>query len=309
MNTQQQNAIRNALEKTLGCAAFHDDFFHYDIYADYRDEMDGSTALEILTSDDPDLFFNQKMSEWYDEEEWNREQELEKDIAKSLDTSLFPDGLDEEALHNYIVDSVCFEYPFDHYYDQKFNVNIMVDTGDGNNDFVLNSVYPSYCGDYEDRIDSKAAIVWLAKTQGYSKTQLWHAMQKEELCNGSKFLNSMREEVLNISSHMNVLTFLVQMTLRQLIDLNNILKMKENIAVSKLAQNYLILDKASAVGLYDPWNGGGSILNIELEKEVRLPFTKIRSALPDGGDGYAVQSVYGNDSLWTSSISVLHTTH
>ena len=46
--------------------------------------------------------------------------------------------------------------------------------------------------------------------------------------------------------------------------------------------------------MYDLWNGGGSVFEIQLEKDVRLPIKFIRSALPDGEDGnYSVESVYG----------------
>lgn len=63
---------------------------------------------------------------------------------------------------------------------------------------------------------------------------------------------------------------------------------------------YITLDKRTETGLYDPWSGGGSVFEIQLEKDVHLPIRFIRSALPDGGDGrYSVKSVYGMcSSVW-----------
>lgn len=55
----------------------------------------------------------------------------------------------------------------------------------------------------------------------------------------------------------------------------------------------IVLGSNSMCGLYDPWNGAGSLLNIALDKEVILPYKYIDSALPDGGRGYGVANVYG----------------
>ena len=47
---------------------------------------------------------------------------------------------------------------------------------------------------------------------------------------------------------------------------------------------------------------------IQLERDVKLPVKYIRSALPDGGDGYAVESVYGMcGSAWTQGgVKMIH---
>lgn len=186
---------------------------------------------------------------------------------------------------------------------QEFYVNIMVDTGDGNYDYVLNNVYPSYCGDYDEHIDDKASIVWLTKSQGYTKTQLKKALRSEEAIDYYQkepcgFLRSMLKEVVNIASHMNTLTFLVKLSLKDLIALNRLIKLQNrnghlDDAVKNPYCGYIVIEKGTGTGLYDPWNGGGSLFEIELEKDVRLPIRFIRSALPDGGDGYSVESVYG----------------
>ena len=122
---------------------------------------------------------------------------------------------------------VYFLLPEKHFLDQSFRVNIMVDTGDGNYDYVLNSVYPCWYGSYNQKIDDRAGIVWLAKTQGYAKGQLWNVLRKGDVPAPKGFLESMRVEVANISSHMNTVTFLVEMTLRDLMELNRLIKLQE----------------------------------------------------------------------------------
>jgi len=89
----------------------------------------------------------------------------------------------------------------------------------------------------------------------------------------------------NVTSHMNVLTFLVEMTLDDLMKLNQLIQQD--------GDAFIMLNKGTETGLYDPCNGGGSCFEIELEKDVQLPVKYIRSALPDGGDGYGVNEVYG----------------
>ena len=50
-----------------------------------------------------------------------------------------------------------------------------------------------------------------------------------------------------------------------------------------------------------------SLLDIQLEKDVRIPIRFIRSALPDGGDGYSIDSVYGMcGSAWRDTVKKIH---
>ena len=123
----------------------------------------------------------------------------------------------------------------------------------------------------------------------------------------------MRVEVANIASHMNTVTFLVEMSLSDLMELNRLIRLQDrNGHFYDSRKNpycgYIILEKDTVTGLYDPWQGGGSVFEIQLERDVKLPVKYIRSALPDGGDGYAVESVYGMcGSAWTQGgVKMIH---
>ena len=96
---------------------------------------------------------------------------------------------------------------------------------------------------------------------------------------------------------MSTVTFLVEMTLAELIELNRLIKLQDRDGRHYDARNnpycgYVILDKTTKTGLYDLWYGAGSMFDIQLARDVKLPVKYIRSALPDGGDGYAVKDVY-----------------
>ena len=111
----------------------------------------------------------------------------------------------------------------------------------------------------------------------------------------------MRQEVINHGSHMGILTFLARMTLEEILELNELLKLQDRNGKKYAAEErpycgYILIDKKAECGLYDPWGGGGSILELQLEKDVRLPIRFIRSATVDGGDGCSIRNVYGTDS-------------
>lgn len=112
---------------------------------------------------------------------------------------------------------------------------------------------------------------------------------------------------------MSTVTFLVELTLEQLMELNRLIRLQDRDGVHYDSTKnpycgYVILDKNTETGLYDPWNGGGSVFEIQLERDVKLPVKYIRSALPDGGDGHSVGSVYGMcGSAWTSGgVKTIH---
>jgi hypothetical protein len=161
----------------------------------------------------------------------------------------------------------------------------------------LNSVYPCWYGRKGDPINDKAGIVWLTKQQGHTKKLLQKVLDGDAPDTG-KFLKSLHAEVLNCGSHMQALTFLVEMTFKEIIDLNMLIKQQDRNGHHYDAScnpdcGYIGLCKETVTGLFDPWCGGGSLFEIELEREVKIPIKFIRSALPDGGDGYSVDDVYG----------------
>lgn len=290
-----------------------DGTFTCELYADYRDEMSNEAAIKIITNPDPLAYFHERLSDWYFDPEYCTREELREKVSDALRNS--GEFSEEEVsdlseyLDELIYELVFFEYPEDHYLKQKFLVDIMVDTGDGNYDYTLNPAYPHWSKEKGEMIDNKAAIVWLAKTQGYGKSEMRRELEKGDVRDPNGFLQSLRQELANLPSQMAVLTFLVEMSLGELIELNKGIRLQERNGhfydATKIPYcGYIVLDKRTETGLYDPWSGGGSAFEIQLEKDVRLPIRFIRSALPDGGDGkYSVESVYGMcRSVWRSDV-------
>jgi len=311
-----ERSISDILDTLIGYDRQPDGTFTCEIYADYRDEMDNKTAIRILRSEDPMGTFWEQLEEWYQDHQWALGDELEDTVMDRLLTGPYANGLsgeDCDRVHDALVDLVDFKLPAGHFLKQSFYVNIMVDTGDGNYDYTLNSAYPCWYGSYKDVIDPKAGIAWLAKSQGYTRGQLKRALQQGDMADPHGFLDSMRVELANLSTAMSTVTFLVELTLEQLIELNRLVRLQDRDGVHYDSTKnpycgYIILDKATETGLYDPWNGGGSVFEIQLERDVKLPIKYIRSALPDGGDGHSIGSVYGMcGSAWTSGdVKTIH---
>jgi len=317
MRENLKAAVETVLDRESSCYKQKDGSYEVEIYADYRDKMDYKTAADICSSDDLRQALAEKLYEWYADYECQSCCELEKAIHKELtsDGGPYPDGLsddDEEDIKQLLWELVCWKYPVDHFLNQAFKVNIMLDTGDGNYDYTLNSPYPCWYGRYEDRLNNKSSLLWLARQQGYTKSQLWDALRDEKpppSMERYNFLDSCRVELANLSSHMAILTFLVSMTLEQLIELNRCIKLQDRNghffdATENPYCGYIILDKSTMAGLFDPWAGCGSVLDIQLEKDVRIPIRFIRSALPDGCDtGYGVSGVYDmSASAWKDTV-------
>lgn len=317
MENELREKIRNAIVDYCESNYFEKDehgCYKYKLYADYRDGFDNKDVTEILKSQNPSESFFKKVHQCWNDCIYDCESEHIKNIKSLMleaENEPFPYGMadcDEEMLRDEFQEIAYIVPPYNHYLKQRFYTNIMVDTGDGNYDYTLNTVYPAYGSIYGGTINDKASIVWLAKQQGYTKTQLKNVLNLDDTKVQKGFLQTLRVEIANEVSHMNTLCFLAEMSLEELIKVNKLIKFGDKDGVEydeKERKNcgYLIIDKKAKTGLYDPWNGGGSLFEIELEKDIRLPTKFIRSILPDGGDGWSLDSVYGMcSSCWRDDI-------
>lgn len=284
--------------------------FHTEIYADYRDEFSDETVRKICRSEAPRETFDEKIFESFENAEMEYENELLEKIREreEIAAALESGALDEDELPDYVREHHYVKLPYDHYLNQDLIIDIIVDAGDGNSDFTINQPFASWDGRNDKIIDENSAILWLARQQGYKKSELTQALRDQE-CRQSKFLKSVLQEVENTSTHMNALTFLVKMTLKEWFKLHDAIKQEDQHHPKRSkGRGFVMLDKTTTCGLYDPWGGAGSVLEIQLERDVRLPIRFIDSAWPDGARGYSVTEIYGLcSSAWTDdAIKEIH---
>jgi hypothetical protein len=184
--------------------------------------------------------------------------------------------------------------PEDHYLDQQIRVDIYIDTGDADYDFVSNAMYPHYNGRQElfEEIDEErrhASLFWLAETQGYDAKTFFEALQDDVEHTDSRFITSVFEELYNTPTHMPRLVFLRTFTLRTLL------------AIAEKDGEDIHIPTDTTCGLYDKWSGGGGPIEIKLEKPLRIP-RKIAEILPASSYEYNIMSCYGMlNWAWTTN--------
>ena len=258
--------------------------YYTELVADYRDELDKKTIEEILQSNNPLDEFYSLVWEAYIDSDLSEYNYIFETIESNWDEEEYG-AYDEheDFIVEWIFEHIRFDIPYSHYLKQDVNVNIVVDVGDGNYDFSLNN-FASYNAIKDESIDNNSSVLWLVKQQGYTKKDLSNTISKENF-KDSKFLKSIFAELVNATTHMNALVFFVKMELGEFF--------------KYLEEPYdLILPANINCGLVDFWQGAGSVLGIELEKEAKIPKEFVQVHV-DGNRGYGLQDIYGiNDGLW-----------
>ena len=273
--------------------------YHFEIYIDYRDEIDDSTAQKILESDSPRDILIERLWDLYQEQEWDIINNLVDDFKEKVDPKLLEDAniiedgnIDDYMIRDIFMDVVCIDYPVDWAEDQEFCFNIIVSNGDDNYDFWLNEHIVDEDGEVDENAE-KAGLVWLAKQQGYTLDQVAEILKNGDIEKPKTFLETVLQEVAN-GYGCEALTFCVKMTIGQAIALKE--KMESN------PNGSIVLDKRVECGLFDPREGGGSVLEIDCEKDVEIPFENIWKFYIDEkrSNRYdSIHNVYGTDSsIW-----------
>lgn len=274
--------------------------YQYTIYASYDDAFTAEDAREIVESSSD---VEETIDSYFDPDTWM--------YAENEVNDLFFDWLDEKNIARPDTDAmievqdmgiVSYSIDYDHYLNEEYKARIIVDTGDGNYDFTLN---PSYYNNYQgesggegEGIGPKASLAWLAQTQGYSIDQLKAALKDGDIKDPSGFLQSVRQEAANVTSSMNALVILVKASLKQMVN------WKHNPSAINISTEC----SGKGIGLFDAWNGGGSVLEIELEKPFTIPAEFIREFNVDVNNHYtySVDDVYGlNGSCYTKCASLV----
>lgn len=248
--------------------------FYTELFADYRDELDKRDLQDIAGSDDPREAFYDWLNDAYEDEVDQAWFNLASKCADDLE-------IEHETAWEFLTEMVEVRLPEQHFLDQEIHVDILVDTGDANYDFICNNIAPDWGGCDPDEAHAEASIFWLAGQQGYCMDYVIAALKGEET--RSAFLESLVREVENEASSINVLTFLCTMTLKQWIEVREAGR-----------RGALRIEKDAVCGLFDPWSGAGSTLDLELEHDVLLPIELAHEITPDVClYRYGVDEVYG----------------
>ena len=280
--------VKEFLAENYGYAKQKDGNYHFEIYTDYRDKIDDSTAQEILEDDSPRDILIEKLWDGYQEQEWYITDNIVDGFEEKIESKLF----EHEDIREAFMDVVCVDYPEDWALSQEFCFNIVVSNGDDNYDFWLNEHIVDEDGKVDENAE-KAGLVWLAKQQGYTFEEVVEILKKDPVERPKTFLETVQQEIDN-GYGCEALTFCVKMTLRQAIELKE--KMKSN------PNGSIVLDKRTTCGLFNPWDGSGSVLDISCDKDIEIPFTNIWKFYIDErrtNSCESIHNVYGvTDAIW-----------
>ena len=284
-NSEIQNLFFKYMDTETNYTKDTDGYYDVEMYADYRDELSDKDIEKICDSDDRRQTFYELLWEAYSSAEWEYIKEIKEGFMAWVQKQR-TDANNVEEIESWFDDEIYelinIHPDYNHFENQEVNTILVLDSGDANYDFSLN---PNYYTNYgKDELDDKASIVWLVKQQGHTKDELVKAINEEDSDNA--FIKSVVDECYNTSGSMNAVVFLGKCTIGDLI---------------RYDKNDSVLVKKNAVcGLVDLWAGGGSILDIALEKDVNVPASNVWYFGIDGGNnGYGVDSIYGLvGSVW-----------
>ena len=286
------------------------------IYKDYNDGLSKQIIKDILRSENPRDMFYEFLTEWASDYEIQcGSDDLEKEIKNSLteeEEELFDENFDE--IWDFIRDMTYFYYDEDDF-NEEVKLNLMVDCGNFNTDCTEDNVL-NYYGN--GSISPLSSMLWLSKKQKkavklrkacasiYKKDGNYVTREVHE----DRFIESCIQEFENLPSHMGTLTFLLKIKLLDLFDLIELQKRefdeegKYDPRLNTKSKSYIVIDKNTQCGLFDPWNGSGSVFDIKLDNDVKLPI-KYAVFTVDGVKtyGYDVDEVYELiDSCWSYGI-------
>lgn len=335
ISVQDQQAILDAARKLYYVEEIKDAPGYYSIQldADYRDDNEFLLQTAYDHREDADSVLDpivEEVCSCWEEAVWEAEDQILR--VAGFD----PTGDACEPHIQWLRDHIPIEAPVDHYLDQDMKVNIMLSTPlDRNEDdsipFMLRESLMHFTGageltrDLEANIHSQAEadkvihqdsmIKRLVEQQGYNMDDLsavakdyFHDFYGEEgkpesfsfadengeklsydkrfdmfTTTHSKFLSTVCQELDNLSYSFGVVTVLANMSMKD---------------YAKMLQqgSEVTMPKGTMVGLFAPWNGSGSVLGIELDKDMtfkrdEIYDTQIEGAKP--GYGYTVDQTCG----------------
>lgn len=294
-----------------------------EVYCDYRDELSTETIKEIMRADNPRQAFSETLWEFDDSYEWSYLFDTVKRELKGDYAELYLNNQTE--MSDFIYETYSFYYPEEHF-NKSVKVNIMLDTGNMNYDFTCDNVLNWDGRHSKGEFDKNSSMIWLAKQQGkatllkkcckesWRKWELDEQEYKETTECTDKFVISAMQELANLSSHMGVMTFLVEMELFDLFKIKEAMEIEKELNKSyyldeRKGTGYIVLDKSTMCGLFNTWSGGGSVLEIDCEKDIKIPIRCIWDAVVDGTKiyGYDVDEVYGLvGSAWQDTLKEIH---
>ena len=277
----------------------------FEIYVDYRDELDKSTIKEIFESDRPLDAFYEIIGDW----DWfeNANYEYDYIINEQLD---LPDEIKEDyrsEIFDMLSEQIAYEIPYDHF-DETVGFDVfMHDPESANREYYDMIVFEETdeqdeYGNYKKQLtEINSMLTKFLATQGYTAEQFIDYVNNKK--SDDKFLESLVQEILDSDygdGRGCQVTFLVQAPITEM---------------AKVIQEggKIVIPKDAECGLVETFNGSGGTLGIVLKNNIEgsLKEKGKPSYQADGdfevyykdGYHYNVDEIYGLvPSVWNTDV-------
>ena len=288
MDKNAEKLLVQVLDRMVdkGCLKKDDGMYIKEIYVDSDARFSSETLKKISNAEDFWTAFDETILEIEElcsvYESYTMEDLLLTEEEKQ--------NLDETEVNEWLQENIVFTIPENHYLDQTVKVNmILASEAETNSDFGEYMCLNTY-GEFSGEIGDDNALMWVARQFG-KETELKTAVKitseaDEEDASVSfddPFIQSCVQELLNFTHVMGAFTFLLEMPLRDFLKIRG------------MDDGEIVIEKDVMCGLFNPWVGGGSILEIELPENLTIPADMIWSVWIEGSKkhGYDLDEVFG----------------
>lgn len=260
-----------------------------EIFCDYDERLSDNQIYSISDTEDPGAKAIDIFTEW-EADAGSYENFTFDNLYMDSDKKRVLEPV-ETAVNEWLEEHIVFRLPYERLYSQRFHVNVILAThGEANRDFGEYTCL-NYYGKGDTGLDDDNALMWIAKQFGKDselKEAISLAKEREpedEPKLEDSFIRSCVLELEEFTHAMGAVTLLLNMTL------SDFVKLAE---MRKAGKGILAVDKEAMCGIFNPWNGGGSTLEIQLPSELKIPVDMIWSAWADGSKkhGYDVDEAY-----------------
>ena len=285
--------------------AQHGDSF--EIYVDYRDELDSSTIKKFFESDSPFDAFYEIIGDW----DWWESADYEYDYIFKNNLNI-PEEIKDEyetEILEMLRDSVAYEIPYNHF-DETVGFDVYLhDADSANREYYDMLVFTETDeqdedGDYiKELSEINGMLTKFLATQGYSAEQFIEYYNAKQ--SGDEFLDSLIQEIENTNygdGRGCQIAFLVQAPIT---DMAEVIQNGGTITIPKTAM----------CGLVESFNGSGSLLDIKLKQDITgTTKEKGKAVYQAGGDfeiyykdgySYNIDDIYGLvASAWDTDVII-----
>lgn len=293
---------------------------YFEIYWDYRDELDADTILKAYKNklknpeETIEGFIAQQLWELNLDYDFHLYEMVEKDIQDEISNEggeelaeLYNEyGLAFDCLDNVGYNGIDVNL-HDLLRNTRICVNVMFATPCEEN-YDMSSIITAYgcwkepCPTEVDDLDN--ALTYLIHQQGHSVKEIYDCLLSNQKGftseNSNTFAKSVVNDIVNnTSEYISSVCALVELSGE------DIITFFETVAEGK---GYLSFDKTTEIGLFNDWSGAGGLLEIKLDKPFIVPVGMVNNIQIEGADkensGYTVDSVYGLiGSCWKDCVS------